>query len=308
MVSLGNIKAAYKNPDILLEASRIGTNDTGRNIAVDVSAKTRLITLRDAELKYREEGVFIPGKSYLISFRELEEVVKKTREVTYGRTNIFDRLVYEIIHGRDAKAYLKKHTFIREDRLMNKWIRSGGLEDITNFAEIFKIRINNRGRINRDGLVVLQSVAPIALQKCSVNNANPLYKNRFGKINLPLEVEAPWGQFTFYSNNGVKTSDGDDNVGICNEGIYEFENLSLHVLGEETNDASEIKDNKSEQQSQGNIRKVLLWGNIGFILGSVPGAIVGITAASNKPEEETYTGMMKIAFHGIVKDKRAECV
>ena len=238
MVSLKDIETAYENNDLLLDASkvqaRVHGSDIGRNIAVDVSALTRLITLKNTKLIYNGEAVHVPGANYLISFKELEHTITERRAVIYGGRNIVPTLVEGIMSRRDANASLSLRAYREGERQhYQEWVKKGGLEELTAFAEISKARQTTNKTIDNKGAVLLGNLSPIILQvNYRRDNSAPIQNNYLARISLPLVIEAEEAEFTFNSEGGVKISDGDDNVGICKEGILEFEDLHLYVLGE----------------------------------------------------------------------------
>lgn len=234
MASYGRIGYIYKNQDMLIEASR----KEGKNLAVDVSSRIKVLRLLEARIKYDERERYFPGESYLVSFKELERSVKSRKRVNLDGVNIFPFIVDEIVSGREWEDVYSnlQNTGIRrvrsEDLLgLRETMNRKNLEELANFAQICKPRREIKG-LRRDRLVVLQDINPITAWTKGYE-LDGVYYNRYEsrKIGLPATISAEEAEFTFLSSNNAKISDGENNIGNYKEGVLTLAKPTLVVYG-----------------------------------------------------------------------------
>lgn len=318
MISFENIKTLYENPDILLEASE-HVNE-GKNIAVDVSARTRVIHLHDARIHYKEGELYIPGDSYVLTYKQAEKTVKSRTKVFHRGRNIFPKIVDTLFEGKDPQRLYQSAESMDVEQF-NQWMRAKGKKEINYFIQISNARKNKEGGIDKDGLILLEGIDPITpLQHgYELNGVFHAY-DRTGRLDPPLEISAYEAEIGFASTNHTKITDSEGKIGKFHEGILTLRNPTFIV--------HEILREKDSKNSENLIQSFYNGALIGGVLGLAGGialtlrgrlyfgAGIALTAAfaggvanayRNYQKKKSYpseTNLMRVAFYGTVKDKR----
>lgn len=303
MLHLEDIKEIYLD-SILIEK-------TGENVAVDLNSGSRVITLVDGKIMYREREnheLYIPGKSYILPFRTVRETVlsrvKIVVENFIGRKNIYPEIVGMFVKGLDPIEYYRNMNAQGRFQFplgsIESMVRSK-LEELTNFSKICKDRTKG-SKIDMDGFTVLQGLNPIKQITTGYELDGVFYStDTIGKINSPLEIEANESEFSFLSKEYAKITDSDRKVGKFREGMLTLTDPSINI-----NNIDYTVKKRSGEFLLANIytiRNTLAGALVGFSIGTIPGCLCGIfpitwglavLAYPNILEKNYFEGLMQV--------------
>ncbi len=274
MVSADDIKIAYQDPSILGDFN-------GRNYAMDVSSRIRVIRLVDGRVKYQNNELYVPGESYLLSFREMEKSLKCRKNFELQGINIFPLIIDYILNGKegddifDSNNFPYIHSLDGPSQIRLKGLENGIVKEALNLKKF--IRKERR----EDYLVLLKSLSPIELvENYELDEVCYSSRHRFTEpLPSKLEVLASEAEFSFVSDSYAKIKDSDRGIGGYKEGILTLQEPTFFI--DELDDKIENKKrfalnfrDKNEEEFDWEQFFLSDWRR-GLITGTVFGSVLG---------------------------------
>ncbi len=221
------IAPLYENPNLIIP------NETNHylNCAVDVSSLVRAFKLTDCKLKLGKDEIYVPGESYLLSFRQLDRTVRNRKKILrlMGEENIIPKIIDFLINDSDKSVSdILSLLGVSSYSEVKEWAFGNEFDELRNFAKICQPR-KGRNKVDLEGLVLVKNVNPIEPIRNYELNGICYTRDQLGKIKTPVEIKAWEAEFSFVSDACVKITDGDGRIGRYKDGILTLQNAQIFV-------------------------------------------------------------------------------